>query len=64
MIDAAVAALRERAAPVAVTASWGAAMLPDEATDPVAALRLADERLASNAPRRRRRNRRALNARR
>jgi GGDEF domain-containing protein len=63
VIDAAVAALRERAAPVAVTASWGAAMLPDEASDPVAALRLADERLASNAPRRRRRNRRALSAR-
>jgi GGDEF domain-containing protein len=63
VIDAAVAALRERAAPVAVTASWGAAMLPDEATDPVSALRVADERLASNAPRRRRRNRRSLGAR-
>jgi GGDEF domain-containing protein len=59
ILDAAVVALRERAASVAVTASWGAAMLPDEATDPIAALQLADSRLASNAPRRRRRNRRA-----
>jgi GGDEF domain-containing protein len=59
LLDAAVAALRERAAPVAVAASWGAAMLPGEATDPVAALALADERLSSNAPRRRRRNRRS-----
>jgi diguanylate cyclase (GGDEF)-like protein len=58
VIDGAVAALRERAAPVAVTASWGAAVLPDEATDPIAALKLADDRLVSNAPRRRRRNRR------
>lgn len=59
VLDSAVAALRERAAPVAVAASWGAAMLPDEADDPVAAVALADERLASNAPRRRRRNRRS-----
>jgi GGDEF domain-containing protein len=59
VFERAVAALRERAASVAVTAAWGAAMLPDEATDPVAALKLADARLASNAPRRRRRNRRA-----
>ena len=64
VLDAAVAALRERAAPVAVVASWGAAMLPAEATDAVAALALADERLASNAPRRKRRNRRAAAARR
>jgi GGDEF domain-containing protein len=59
VLDRAVAALRERAAPVAVTAAWGAAMLPEEAADPVDALRLADTRLASNAPRRRRRNRRS-----
>jgi GGDEF domain-containing protein len=59
VLDSAVAALRERAAPVAVAASWGAAMLPDEAGDSVGALALADERLASNAPRRRRRNRRS-----
>jgi GGDEF domain-containing protein len=64
VLDAAVAALRERAAPVAVAASWGAAMLPDEATESVPALTLADERLASNAPRRRRRNRRAASSRR
>jgi GGDEF domain-containing protein len=59
ILDRAVAALRERAASVAVSAAWGAAMLPEEAEDPVDALRLADTRLASNAPRRRRRNRRA-----
>jgi GGDEF domain-containing protein len=58
VLDGAVAALRERAASVAVSAAWGAAMLPDEANDPVAALKLADARLASNAPRRKRRNRR------
>jgi GGDEF domain-containing protein len=60
VIDGAAAALREKAAPVAVSASWGAALLPDEAAGPLAAVKLADERLASNAPRRRRRNRRAL----
>lgn len=59
ILDSAVVALRERATPVTVSAAWGAAMLPDEASDPVDALRVADTRLASNAPRRRRRNRRA-----
>jgi len=59
LLDAAVGALRERATSVAVTAAWGAAMLPDEAHDPLGALTLADERLASNTPRRRRRNRRS-----
>jgi GGDEF domain-containing protein len=59
VLDHAVSALRERAASVAVSAAWGAAMLPEEAADPVAALALADTRLASNAPRRRRRNRRS-----
>jgi GGDEF domain-containing protein len=58
VLDRAVAALRERAASVAVTAAWGAAMLPDEADDAIGALKLADTRLASNAPRRRRRTRR------
>ena len=59
ILDRAVAALRERAVSVAVSAAWGAAMLPEEADDPLGALKLADERLASNAPRRRRRNRRS-----
>jgi GGDEF domain-containing protein len=58
VLDAAVVALRERASSGAVTAAWGAVLLPDEADAPVAALKLADARLASNAPRRRRRNRR------
>jgi GGDEF domain-containing protein len=57
LFDSAVAALRERATSVAVAAAWGAALLPTEAEDPIDALRIADERLASNAPRRRRRNR-------
>jgi GGDEF domain-containing protein len=60
VLDLAVAALRERATSGAVTAAWGAALLPDEATGATAALQLADERLASNAPRRRRRNRRLI----
>ena len=59
VLDRAVVALRERAASVAVSAAWGAAMLPDEADDPIAALTVADTRLASNAPRRKRRNRRS-----
>jgi GGDEF domain-containing protein len=62
VLDAAVVALRERAASGAVTAAWGAVLLPDEADAPFTALRLADSRLASNAPRRRRRNRRASGA--
>ena len=57
VLDAAAVALRERASP-GVTAAWGAVLLPDEAEEPVEALRLAGARLASNAPRRRRRNRR------
>jgi GGDEF domain-containing protein len=52
ILDAAAAALRERSGPVAVSASWGAAMLPEEAGDPIAALELADERLASTPPHR------------
>ena len=58
VLDRAVTALRERDASVAVSAAWGAAMLPEEADDAMGALKLADTRLASNAPRRRRRNRR------
>jgi GGDEF domain-containing protein len=58
VLDSAVRALRDRGASVAVTAAWGAAMLPEEARDPLRALTIADQRLASNAPRRRRRNRR------
>jgi GGDEF domain-containing protein len=59
LLDAAVVALRERATSGAVTAAWGAALLPDEARTPIGALAVADGRLASNAPRRRRRNRRS-----
>jgi GGDEF domain-containing protein len=59
LLDGAVGALRERATSVAVTAAWGAALLPAEAGEPIRALRIADERLASNAPRRRPRNRRS-----
>lgn len=62
VLDGAVVALRERASSGAVTAAWGAVLLPDEADAPVAALKLADARLASNAPRRRRRNRRSSSA--
>lgn len=59
LLDAAVDALRQREPHVSVRAVFGAAILPDEASDVVGALRLADERLASNAPRRKARNRRS-----
>ena len=62
VLDGAVVALRERASSGAVAAAWGAVLLPDEADAPIAALKLADARLASNAPRRRRRNRRSIGA--
>jgi GGDEF domain-containing protein len=42
---------------VPVTVSFGAAVLPDEADDPIEALRLADSRLGSNSPRRKPRRR-------
>ena len=42
---------------VPVTVAFGATVLPDEAPDPVEALRLADTRLTSNAPRRKPRRR-------
>jgi GGDEF domain-containing protein len=58
ILDSAVLALRERGGHVAISASFGAAMLPDEASDPTGALQIADERLSSNAPRRKPRNRR------
>jgi GGDEF domain-containing protein len=45
----------DRYAPV--TVAFGATVLPDEAPDPVEALRLADTRLTSNAPRRKPRRR-------
>jgi GGDEF domain-containing protein len=51
-LDAAVAGVRERATSVAVTSAWGAASVPDEVSDPLAALRLADRRLAATAGRR------------
>ena len=57
-LDAAVVSLRERGGHVRVTAAFGAAMLPDEASDPIEALQIADQRLSSNAPRRKPRNRR------
>jgi GGDEF domain-containing protein len=59
LLGAAVEALRQREEHVTVRAAFGAAMLPDEASDVVGALRLVDERLSSNAPRRRTRNRRS-----
>jgi GGDEF domain-containing protein len=60
ILDAAVLSLRERGGIVAVSAAFGAAMLPDEASDPIGALEIADRRLSSNAPRRRPRNRRRV----
>jgi GGDEF domain-containing protein len=57
LLDACAAALRERDRYVTITASFGAALLPDEADEPVEALRIADERLSSNSPRRRPRRR-------
>jgi diguanylate cyclase (GGDEF)-like protein len=45
VIDAALTALTDEGEGFAITASCGAAMLPDEADDPPGALRVADERL-------------------
>ena len=58
VLDNAILALREKGGIVAVSAAFGAAMLPDEASDAIGALTIADQRLSSNAPRRRPRNRR------
>jgi two-component system cell cycle response regulator len=57
LLDASAATLRERDRYVTITASFGAALLPDEASEPIEALRIADERLSSNSPRRRPRRR-------
>lgn len=57
LLDACAGVLRERDRYVTITASFGAALLPDEASDPIEALRVADERLLSNSPRRRPRRR-------
>lgn len=57
LLDASAATLRERDRYITITASFGAALLPDEASEPIEALRIADERLSSNSPRRRPRRR-------
>jgi GGDEF domain-containing protein len=64
ILDSAVLALRERGGYVAISASFGAAMLPDEASDATGALEIADDRVSSNAPRRKPRNRRRVERRR
>ena len=45
IVEAGIAALSEDGDGFSVTAEYGAVLLPDEATDPTSALRLADERL-------------------
>jgi len=53
LVDRAAATLSEPAAHADVFVTWGSVVLPDEASDPVGALRLADKRLAANRPVRR-----------
>lgn len=53
LVEGAAETLREPSAQAAVAVTWGSVVLPDEASDPVGALRLADKRLAANRPLRR-----------
>src|SRR4051794_8030376 len=53
LVDHAAATLRDPALRVSLDVAWGSVVLPDEASDPVGALRLADQRLAANRPVRR-----------
>jgi GGDEF domain-containing protein len=50
LLDRAVAALCDGGSPVSVTAAFGRVVVPAEASDPIAALRLADTRLAAAQP--------------
>ena len=63
LLHGAVAALSEHDQPVAVKAALASVVVPDEASDPIAALRLVDERLTAahpgRPPRERRRHVRA-----
>jgi GGDEF domain-containing protein len=53
LVDNAAATLRDPALRVSVAVAWGSVVLPEEASDPVGALKLADQRLAANRPVRR-----------
>jgi GGDEF domain-containing protein len=53
LVDHAAATMRDPALRVSVVVAWSSVVLPDEASDPVGALRLADQRLAANRPVRR-----------
>jgi len=53
LVDNAAATLREPGIEIAVAVTWGSVVLPEEASDPVGALRLADQRLTANRPMRR-----------
>ena len=55
----AAAALREPELAVPIAAAYGSALVPDEAAEPIDALRLADTRLSAAQPDRPRRDRRA-----
>ncbi|HEX4518816.1 MAG TPA: diguanylate cyclase [Gaiellaceae bacterium] len=52
VLRASIAALTERDRYYSVIAAGGYAVVPIEATDPIAALAIADRRLSANAPRR------------
>ena len=58
LLERAAAALSERSAAVAVTATCGAVAVPAEAADPLSALQLADARLSDAQPGREARGRR------
>ncbi len=58
LLERAIAALREPGRPAPLNAAFGSVLVPDEASDPIAALRLADERLTAAQPGRAPRERR------
>lgn len=60
LLARAAGALSDADRPVPVRAACGVVVVPDEASDPIAALRLADERLATAQPGRKPRERRRV----
>jgi GGDEF domain-containing protein len=52
LLSGSVEALHQRDSRATVTATFGAVLLPDDANDPAEAVRVADEHLSENSPRR------------
>jgi two-component system cell cycle response regulator len=60
MLAAAVSTLTDQLAQFNLTLAYGSALLPGEASEPIEALKIADERLFLNARARKRRERRSV----